>query len=129
MIYCKEISIPANTQAVLPYKAQVDVVEGIVKRVWVRWRWGSANLGGCAIFRAGFQLWPTTLREWFPSTTQDTVFDEGYKVDDEPLHLIIKSYNLDTLYQHKLWVGFSVLRPKYTSGILEWLEFISSGVS
>ena len=127
MIYCKEISIPANTLVTIPITEQIDVVEGIIKRVWVRWRWGSADLGGCSIYRGGFQVWPTTLRQWFTSTVFDTVFDEQYILNDEPLHFVIRAYNKDTMYPHKVWVGFSVLRPKYTAGILEWLEFMSSG--
>ena len=127
MIYCKEISIPANTRAAAPYKAQVDVVEGIVKRVWVRWRWGSADLAGCAIFRAGFQVWPTTGDEWFPSSIHETVFDELYKIGDEPLQFIVRAYNLDDTFPHKLWIGFSVIRPKYTQGIIEFLDFLTGG--
>lgn len=128
MIYCKEISIPANTARAVQKLDQIDVVEGVVKRVWVRWRWGSADLAGCAIFRGGFQLWPTSLGEVFPSSIHETVFDEMYLVDDEPLHFIVRAYNTDDTFPHKLWVGFSVIRPKYSQGIMEFMEYLAGGV-
>lgn len=127
MIYCKEIVIPSGTAMKFPLRSQVDVVEGVVKRVWVRWRWGAADLAGCAIFRGGFQLWPTTLGEWFHSSEHETVFDEQYLVDDEPLHFIVKAYNEDDTFPHKLWIGFSVIRPRYTQGLMEFMEFLSGG--
>ena len=128
MIYCKEISIPANTTAETPLSSQIDVVEGVVKRVWVRWRWGSADLGGCAIFRGGFQVWPTSAAQWFPSSVHDTVYDEMYYLGDEPLHFIVRSFNLDDTFPHKLWVGFSVIRPKYAQGIMDFMEYLAGGV-
>ena len=127
MIYCKEIVIPANTARVVHQLDQIDVVEGVVKRVWVRWRWGSADLAGCSIFRGGFQLWPTSLGEVFHSSIHETVFDEMYLVDDEPLHFVVRSFNEDDTFPHKLWIGFSVIRPKYTQGLMEFMEFISGG--
>ena len=127
MIYCKEIVIPANTARSALMSSQIDIVEGVVKRVWVRWRWGSADLAGCGIFHGGFQLWPTTLGEVFPSSIHETVFDEMYLVADEPLHFIVRSFNTDDSFPHKLWIGFSVIRPKYAQGLMEFMEFISGG--
>ena len=127
MIYCKEIVVPANTVEYVPLTSQIDIVEGVVKRVWVRWRWGSADLAGCAIFRGSSQVWPSTLGQWFHSSVHETVFDEMYLVDDEPLHFIVKSFNEDDTFPHKLWVGFTVIRPKYAQGLMEFLEFISGG--
>ena len=110
MLYSKEIIIPANTTKDNPFSANLPVVNGIVKRVWVRWRWGSANLCGCKILRGAFQLWPTALGQWFPSTTFDTTFEERYTVDAEPMHFMVMGYNLDDTFPHTLWVATLVLR-------------------
>lgn len=125
MIYSKEMVVPQNTLFTNPFTDEIEIVEGVIKRVWVRWRWGSAGLCGCAIFRGGSQCWPTTLGEWFPSTTLDTEFIESYIVDDEPLRLLIRAYNHDILYPHKLWVGVSVLRPRYPSGVIAFADFLA----
>jgi len=124
MIYSQEIIIPANTLAGLSLSRQLDIVEGVITRVWVRWRWGSANLCGAAIYRAGFQVWPTTGSEWFPSAIQDTEFAEDYEVTDEPMHFIIRGYNLDDTYPHTLWVGMSVLRPRTDSRVADLMAYL-----
>jgi len=126
MLYCEEVLIPANTLRSVPLKTQLDVVEGVVARVWIRWRWGSANLAGCAIYRGGFQVWPTTGSRWFPSTVFDTVFDESYVVDDEPMHFILRTFNEDTRFPHRVWVGMSVLRPHYSDGMLGLMEYLNT---
>ena len=125
MIYCEEVLIPANTVKLIPLTTQLDVVEGIVTRVWVRWRWGSANLAGAAIFRGGFQVWPSTAGRWFPSTIFDTVFDEAYLIDDEPLHFILRTYNEDTRFPHRVWIACSVLRPQYTEGLIGLMDYLT----
>jgi len=112
MLYSKEIIIPANTSKETPVATLLPVVNGIVKRVWVRWRWGSANLCGCKILRGTFQLWPTALGQWFPSTTFDTTFEEQYTMGDEPLNFVVKGYNLDDTFPHTLWVAMLVLREE-----------------
>jgi len=127
MIYSQEIVIPSNTMRDFPIRSEIDIVEGVVKRVWVRWRWGSADLGGAAIFREGSQIWPTTGGEWFYSSIHETVFDEMYVVGEEPLHFVVRSFNEDDSFAHKLWIGFSVIRPRYTQGLMEFMEFISGG--
>ena len=124
MIYSQEIVIPANTLLAVPSERQLDGVEGGVKRVWVRWRWGSGNLCGAAIYRAGFQVWPTTGNQWFPSSTLDTEFAEDYDVSDEPLHFIIRAYNLDDTYAHTLWVGVSVMRGTMVGKLYDLLRIL-----
>jgi len=98
---------------------QVDVVEGVVRKVWVRWHWGPGNLCGVRIYRGGFQLWPTTLGAWFGSSVQETVFEGAYELRDEPLHFVIEGYNLDDTYDHEVWLGFEVLRESRDSRLLE----------
>jgi len=127
MIYSRTITIPANTTIELPLVSQIDVVEGVLKKIWVRWRWGPGNLCGAQIFRASAQLWPTTAREWFGSSEHETVITEAYMLDDEPLQFMVHSYNLDNTFKHSLWIGFEVLRPEYSAGVLEFLEFLAQG--
>jgi len=124
MIYSGEIVVPANTSKAIPISDQVDVVQGVVRKVWVRWRWGSANLCGCKVFRGGFQLWPSSLGEWFPSNVQDVAFDAEYEVTAEPFHFIIRAYNLDDTYDHTLWVGFSLLRGSMVGNLLGMLRVL-----
>ena len=127
MLYSIEIAIPANTPKETPLSSLLPIVGGVVKRVWVRWRWGSANLCGCRVSRWGSQMWPRTLREWFPSSPHDTTFEEAYLVSDEPLEFVIESYNLDDTYPHTVWVAVLVLQPVVSENIARFLEYINSG--
>jgi len=127
MLYSVEISISPNTPRDDPVVTGLEVVSGVVKRVWVRWRWGSANLCGCRISRWGSQLWPRTLNQWFPSSILDTTFDESYPVDAEPLEFRIEAYNLDDTYPHTLWVALSLLREEVNTNIQEFASFIERG--
>ena len=128
MIYTQEILIPANTLPTDPLIAEVAVVQGVVRRVWIRWRWGSADLAGCSIYRGAFQVWPTSGFQWFPSTTLDTAWDEDYPLGDEPLQFTIKSYNLDELFSPMVWVAFSVQRRPAKDDLIVAREFYESGV-
>jgi len=124
VIYSQEIVIPLNTLEGAPISRRLDIVEGVIKRVWVRWRWGSANLCGAAIYRGGFQVWPSSGDEWFPSSIRDTEFTEEYEVNDEPLHFIVRAYNVDDTYDHTLWVGMSVLRGSMTGKLFDMLRVL-----
>lgn len=128
MIYCKEISILSGTAMKFPFRSQVDVVEGVVKRVWIRWEWGSACLAGCAIFRGGFQLWPTTAAQWFHSSIHETTFEENYPLRDEPLHFIVNAYNVDDTFPHRVWVAFLVLRPRHGRHLMGLMDYLSGDI-
>jgi len=127
VLYSIEVSIPANTPRETPLQTLLPVTSGMVKRVWVRWRWGSANLCGCRILRWGSQMWPRTLNQWFPSSTHDTTFEEAYLVQAEPLEFVVEGYNLDDTYPHKVWVAVLVLQPEVSQNIARFLEYLSAG--
>jgi len=119
MIYAGHLVIPANRLKAVPLTTQIDVVEGVVQRVWVRWHWGPGNLCGVRIYRGGFQLWPTSLGEWFGSSIAETVFEGAYELTAEPLHFVIEGYNEDDTYDHEVWLGFEVLRKSTDSRLAD----------
>jgi len=127
MLYSKEIRIPANTSKNDPLGVILDVVEGTVKRVWVRWYWGSGNLCGCRLVRGGSQVWPTSLTEWFLSSPYPLTFEEAYPVTDEPLEINIEAYNLDDTYSHTVWVGVLVLRQTLSNRMTQFMEYLGGG--
>jgi len=124
MLYSKEISIPPNTIKTAPLTTYLDVVEGTVKQVWVRWYWGSGNLCGCRLFRGGFQLWPLSLTEWFLSSPYPFSFEEAYQITDEPLELKIEAYNLDDTFPHTVWLAVLVLRQETSQRMADFMEYL-----
>lgn len=110
MIFSKDITIPANTTKESPLRVRIPISEGVVRHVWIRWRWGSANLCGARILYQEFQIWPLSLTQWFISQLDSLDFDEEFSVDGIPHEFVAELYNLDDTYPHNVWVGFSVLR-------------------
>lgn len=122
MLFSKSIVIPANTSKALPLITKIPICEGLLNRVWVRWRWGSGNLCGCRILYESFQVWPLSMTEWFVSNVQDIVFDESFRVDDVPHVCRVESYNLDDTFPHTLWVAFAILRAGQPFQVSELLS-------
>jgi len=127
MLYSKVVSILANTLPTAPLIVRCPVCEGVITRIWVRWRWGSGNLCGCRLVYEGSQQWPRNLDEWFISNVQDTVFATEFVVDDVPHHVNVYAYNLDDSFPHTLWVAFEIMRGRISTKLLQFLQFIEGG--
>jgi hypothetical protein len=110
VFYCKTVLIPHSTLITAPLKVKVPISEGTVNHVWIRWRWGSANLCGCRILYATFQAWPLSAEEWYPSSAALLDFEERFLIGEGPKHLEIHAYNHDDVFSHTVWVGLSILR-------------------
>lgn len=128
MLFAKSIVIPANTTKANRLVTHFPICDGVIKRVWVRWRWGSGNLCGCRILYESFQVWPLSMTEWFVSIVQDLVFDEDFEIDDVPHTLRVEAYNDDDTFPHTLWIAVSVLRPGKSSRLSDFMEFMERGV-
>lgn len=122
MLYSLDVSIPANTLKTGLLISDLQLCAGVIKRVWIRWRYGSANLCGCRIVRESRQVWPSNPTQWFPSQSAGVDFDEYYELSDVPYSVSIDAFNLDDTYSHNLWVAFSVLRPTLSDKFLWLLE-------
>jgi len=125
VLYSLDIPIPANTPKTDLLVSELQVCAGVIKRVWIRWRYGSANLCGCRIMRESRQIWPTNLTEWFISSPTDVVYDEHYELADVPFTLQVEAYNNDDTYPHSLWVAFSIMRPTLSDKLLWLVEELS----
>ena len=113
MLFAKCIPISANTLKASPLVTMIPICEGVIKRVWVRWRWGSGGLCGCRILYGSFQVWPLSMTQWFVSNVQDMAFDENMSIADVPHEFRIESYNDDDTFPHTLMVAFSILREGF----------------
>lgn len=111
MFFPQTIPIPLDTKPGDPLRTRVVATAGILKHIWIRWRWGIGNLGGCRILYREFQHWPLSLGEWFPSSDASLDFEVDMEITGDPAEFVVESYNLDDSYRHTLWVAFNVLRP------------------
>ncbi len=127
MIYSLSVTIPPNTQADNPIQETIECAQGLITRVHVRWRWGSANLCGVQLAHSGFKQWPLTIGEWFPSNPSPLEFPERYSIAVRPFALTLRAYNLDDTYEHTVWVGVVVEQPVYSPGIDSFLRYLDRG--
>jgi len=118
MFYVAEVSIPPNTLKAAPLRVVLPANVGTVTRVVVRWRWGSADLCGCQIWRGESPVWPSSFVSWFTSHQQVVEFEEDYVIADAPLDFVVLCYNEDDTYAHTLWVGLAVMPLPAEPGLL-----------
>lgn len=64
---------------------------------------------GCAVFDGSFQLWPSTLGQWFTGDSIVIGFDDVYLKESAPYQFTIATYNDDTLYDHLINVRIGIV--------------------
>jgi hypothetical protein len=122
MLFETSLTIPANTQKENPSRVLLPVSEGTVEKVWVRWRWGSANLCGVRMGYNSFQYWPLTLGGWYPSNVESLEFAESKTLVNDPFEITVEGYNLDDTYEHTVWVAFLILRRAMSGNMQQFLK-------
>jgi len=128
MFFCSDLVVPANTPQSDPVRSSVRVTEGIVRHVWVSWRWGTAGLCGCRLLYAEYQYWPLSMGSWFPSSDYPLDSDESFVIQGDPRQIVLEAYNLDDTFSHRVWVAFSIIRPVYSSSLLQFIEDLELGM-
>jgi len=104
MIYTATITTPKNTAKTSLLHTVLNVTKGLVYKVEFYFPSGSAGLMGLAVFDGLFQLWPSTIGEFFNSDDETISFDDMYLKQAAPYQLDIYSYNLDDTYDHSMQV-------------------------
>jgi hypothetical protein len=125
MLFSREILVPPATPRDAPLRELVDITNGVIRRVWIRWRRGVGWLGGCQLWQGGVQRWPLTLGEFFPSFHEPIEFETWHPVLTEPYTLEIRAFNLDDTYSHRLWVAVLMERAEVTREAQEFISWIT----
>lgn len=123
MHYTKGLTIPSETSEDSPIRTTLVLTEGVIRKLWVRWRWGSANLCGVRILYHEFQYWPLTLLEWYPSSVHPLEFTEEFPIGSEPYELTIEAYNDDDTFPHNVWVAVELRRERIAPELREFFEY------
>lgn len=125
MLYTQDLLIPKLTTNKAPLRVTFKVTKGTVRRVWVRWRWGSANLCGARMLYHEFQHWPHAIGRWFPSTTHDLVFSSEVELRNEPFEIALEGYNEDDTYPHRVWVAFEIHREVIPRALAAFFDYFA----
>ena len=102
MLFQAEILVPANTLAANPLITRLGVTSGISKRIWAGFPKGCYGLAHMQIWHWGWQVWPWTPRTSFHWNDHIFSFEDRYPITEEPLELVIKTWNRDDSYDHTL---------------------------
>jgi len=100
MIYSASITTPANTVLTNLKRTIINVTKGLVYKVEFYFPAGSAGLMGVAVFDGLYQVWPSTVGEFFKTDDETISFDDLFLKDAAPFTLQCYTYNLDTVYPH-----------------------------
>ena len=109
MIYAIDITTPASTTKLSPQWTSLNMTKGLVYKVHIQFPKGSAGLLGVAMFRGGFQLWPSSRATYFIGDDNIIEFDDVYLIENDPTLLKIKTYNDDDTYEHQVLIRIGLV--------------------
>jgi len=103
-----EVATPPNTPASAPVVARLAVYPGVTRQVWVGFPRGCYGLAHMQIWHWGWQLWPWTPQTSYHWNDYMFTFEDRYPILEEPLELVVKSWNLDDSFEHTLTFAVTV---------------------
>lgn len=109
MIYNANISTPANTAVAAAKRTNITVTKGLVYKVEFFFPSGSAGLMGLAVFDGLYQVWPSSVGEFFVGDRQLISFDDMYLKDSPPYTFQCHTYNTDDTHAHSLSVRIGLV--------------------
>ncbi len=109
MIYTANITTSKDTTKTSPKKTVVHVTKGLVYKVEFFFPSGSAGLMGVAVFDGLYQVWPSSVGEFFIGEDQVISFDDMYLKETEPFELQAYTYNEDDTHSHAVAVRIGLV--------------------
>jgi hypothetical protein len=126
MLFAAEINVPADTSKDDPYLVVLPVRKGTVKRLIATIAVPSAWAVGFQVWHGKFQVWPTTDDQWIAGGHINLDLEENYEIDQPPLEFDLLCYNEDDQNDHKIWIGFSVLRLGVTGALGDFIGWLAN---
>lgn len=109
MIYSAKISTPANRSKGNLLMTEITVTKGLVYKVEFYFPPGPAGLMGVAVCDGLYQVWPSTVGEFFASDDETISFDDLFLKDAAPFKLQVYTYNVDTEHPHVVGVRIGLV--------------------
>jgi len=100
VIYIANITTLKNRYKTNLKKTVVRVTSGLVFKVEFYFPAGSAGLMGVAVFDGLYQVWPSTVGEFFIGEDQLITFEDMYLKEAAPFEFQCYTYNLDDTNPH-----------------------------
>lgn len=100
MIYTANITTKKDRAKTNLKKTVLHVTKGLVYKVEFYFPSGSAGLMGVAAFDGLYQVWPSSVGEFFVGEDQEIDFDDLYLKESAPFEFQIYTYNTDDTHDH-----------------------------
>lgn len=108
MFFQAEILTPKNTLPTAPLITRLVIYPGMATEEWVGFPRGCAGLAHMQIWYWGTQIWPYTPQTSFHWDEYVFNFHDRYPFLEEPLELVIKTWNLDDSFPHELLFALTI---------------------
>lgn len=109
MIYSADITTLADRKKTNLLRTTIRVTKGLVYKVEFYFPPGSAGLMGVAVFDGLYQVWPSTVGEFFTTDDETISFDDLFLKDAAPFTFQCYTYNLDTKHPHLVGVRIGLV--------------------
>ncbi len=109
MIYVANITTAKNTAKNALKRTNITVTKGLVYKVEFFFPPGSAGLMGVAVFDGLYQVWPSSVGEFFIGEDQVISFDDMYLTESAPYQFQFYTYNLDDTHSHMVSVRIGLV--------------------
>ena len=108
MIYTIDFTIPKNTSKSSPKHTPLIISRGLVYRVEFQFPAGCAGLAGVIVSDGSFQIWPSSLGQWFHTDNHVIAFDDMYLKYNAPFQFDFWGYNEDETYPHTIYCRIGI---------------------
>lgn len=109
MIYTANITTEEDRGKDNLKKTNIHVTKGLVYKVEFYFPPGSAGLMGVAVFDGLYQVWPSTVGEFFISDDETIDFDDMFFKEAAPFEFQCYTYNEDTKHPHMVGVRIGLV--------------------
>lgn len=109
MIYTANITTLKNRAKTNLKKTLIRVTKGLVFKVEFFFPPGSAGLMGLAVFDGLYQVWPSSVGEFFLSDGETISFEDLYLKESAPFEFQCYTYNIDDTHEHLVGVRIGLV--------------------
>lgn len=109
MIYTANITTEKNRSQTNLKKTIIRVTKGLVFKVEFFFPPGSAGLMGLAVFDGLYQVWPSSVGEFFISDDETISFEDLYLKESGPFEFQCYTYNTDDTNNHLVGVRIGLV--------------------
>jgi len=128
MHHAKALTASSGTTRGDPDTLTFKVVPQIVTKVRIYFPPGCAGLVRVALFNGDHQFAPSDPGNWFRGDGGSIEYEEYYDMRKGPNKITIKAWNEDSVYDHEVLVGITIL-PEWIASPLKSLAKLGKALA